>query len=77
MALDSRVAFKERALELGIDNDDLTALAAGGIGSFSEYAFCCAHQPGAQSDDLLFNHLGTKPAGASASNYRRLFFEWP
>jgi len=79
MALDSRVAFKERALELGIDNDDLTALAAGGIGSFSEYAFCCAHQPGAQSDDLLFNHLetilGTKPAGASASNYRRLFFE--
>ena len=79
MALDSKAAFKERALEIGISDTDLTALAAGGIATFSQLAFCCAYQPGAQSDDALFDHLesilGTKPSGADASCYRRMFFE--
>ena len=79
MALDSNAAFKERALEIGVTADEVTALATGGISTFSQFAFCCAYQPGAQSDDALFDHLenvlGTRPAGASASNFRRLFFE--
>ena len=44
-----------------------------------DFAFCCAYQPGGGSEDVLFNYLeeilGSKPVGASASNYRRLFFE--
>ena len=54
-------------------------LANGGIATFSQFAFCCAYQPGAQTDGPLFDHLelvlGTRPAGADASAYRRLFFE--
>ena len=79
MALDSRAAFKERALEVGISATDVTALSNGGIATFSQFAFCCAYQPGAQTDGPLFDHLelvlGTRPAGADASAYRRLFFE--
>ena len=77
MALDSRAAFKERALEVGISATDITALGNGGIATFSQFAFCCAYQPGAQTDGPLFDHLelvlGTRPGGADASAYRRLF----
>ena len=79
MALDSWAAFKERALEVGISSAEVTALANGGISTFSQFAFCCAYQPGAHSDGPLFDHLeqvlGTRPAGADASAYRRMFFE--
>ena len=65
--------------ELGISTAEVTVLANGGIATFSQCAFCCAYQPGAQSDGPLFDHLelvlGTRPAGAEASAYRRLFFE--
>lgn len=79
MALESEAAFKARASEIGISDEDISALKEGGINSHSRFAFCCAYQPGGGSEDVLFNYLeevlGTKPAGASASNYRRLFFE--
>ena len=79
MALESEAAFRARALEIGISSDDLDLLKTGGIKSFSSYAFCCSYQPGSASDDVLFeyleNVLGSKPAAADASNYRRLFFE--
>lgn len=79
MALDSKAAFKERALEVGITSTDLTALETGGIATYSQFAFCCAYSPGAQSDAPLLDHLehvlGTRPTGAGASSYRRLFFE--
>lgn len=79
MALDSEAAFKSRALEIGISEADFQLLRAGGVNSFSRYAFCCSYQPGGGNEDILFDHLesllGAKPAGAEASNYRRLFFE--
>ena len=79
MALESEAAFQARALEVGISSGDLTAWKNGGINSYSRFAFCCAYQPGSGNEDVLFNYLeevlGEKPTGASASNYRRLFFE--
>lgn len=79
MALDSEAAFQSRALEVGISSADVQALKTGGINSYSRYAFCCAYQPGSGNEDVLFDYLesilGAKPAGADASNYRRLFFE--
>ena len=66
-------------LEVGISEAEVTALANGGIATFSQFAFCCAYQPGAQSDAPLFDHLetvlGSRPSGADASAYRRMFFE--
>ena len=74
MALDSRAACKERSLEVGISEAEVTALANGGIATFSQFAFCCAYQPRAQSDAPLFDHLetvlGSRPSGADASAYR-------
>lgn len=79
MALESSAAFKARAKEIGISEADLNLLQAGGIDSFSRYAFCCAFQPGGTNEDVLFDHveaiLGSRPTNADASNYRRLFFE--
>ena len=79
MALDSEAAFQSGALEVGISSADVQALKTGGINSYSRYAFCCAYQPGSGNEDVLFDYLesilGAKPAGADASNYRRLFFE--
>lgn len=79
MALDSKAAFRERGLEIGLPVESLDALEAGGIASFSQFAFCCAYQPGSQNDDVLFDHLQTmladRATGATAAAYRRLFFE--
>ena len=79
MALDSKAAFQTRALEVGISQTDVDALAVGGVETYSQYAFCTSYQPGGASDSILFDHLetilGARPAAASASNFRRLFFE--
>ena len=79
MALDSKAAFQTRALEVGISQTDVDALAVGGVETYSQYAFCTSYQPGGASDSILFDHLetilGARPTAASASNFRRLFFE--
>ena len=79
MALDSKVAFHNRAREFGVSEADLTALDAVGVSTYSQYAFCCAYQPGGQNDGALFEFLeqalGARPAGGSAPAFRRLFFE--
>ena len=79
MALDSKAAFQLRASEIGISAEHIGLLETGGVASFSQFAFCCAYQPGNGNEDTLFDYLetilGVKPIGAAASNYRRLFFE--
>ena len=79
MALDSKAAFQLRAEEIGLTTDDIRAMEVGGIASFSQFAFCCSYQPGGSNEEALFEQLegvlGTKPTGAAASNFRRLFFE--
>ena len=79
MAVDSKVAFNNRALELGVSEEQLDALALAGITSYGTFAYCCNFQPG-QSDDtalttFLTNTLGTELTAATASKLRRLFFE--
>lgn len=67
------------AVEVGISSGDFELFKTGGINSYSRYAFCCSCQPGSGKGDVLFDYLesilGTKPTGADASNYRRLFCE--
>ena len=46
MALDSKVAFQARAIELGVSQADVAALEAKGITSYATYAYCCTFQPG-------------------------------
>ena len=79
MAIDSKVAFQNRALELGIDQNDLDVLETSGINSYAAYAYCCTYQPG-QNDDtalttFLATALGGPPNAAATTKYRRLFFE--
>eukprot|EP00435_Cladocopium_sp_Y103_P057714 s379_g20.t1 len=79
MAIDSKVAFQNRALELGVDQADVDALATAGINSYATYAYCSTYQPG-QNDDaaliqFLTDALGAAPNAAATSRFRRLFFE--
>ena len=79
MAIDSRVAFNNRAVELGISSEDIEALSTAGINSYATYAYCCNFQPG-QSDDtsltqFLTAALGAEPPAAAISKLRRLYFE--
>ena len=72
MAIDSRVAFNNRAVELGISSEDIEALSTAGINSYATYAYCCNFQPG-QSDDtsltqFLTAALGAEPPAAAISN---------
>jgi hypothetical protein len=57
MALDSKAAFQLRASEIGIQADAIALLETGGIANFSQFAFCCAYQPGSANEDALFEHL--------------------
>lgn len=79
MAIDSKVAFQNRALELGIDQNELDALDTSGINSYAAYAYCCTYQPGQNDDTALTNFLATAlggpPNAAATTKYRRLFFE--
>jgi hypothetical protein len=79
MAIDSKVAFQNRAAELGIEEADIEALADKGINSYATYAYCCTFQPGQTDDTALTNFLttalGAAPDAASSTRFRRLFFE--
>ena len=79
MAIDSKVAFANRALELGIAEAEIDALKGVNITSYATYAYCCNFQPG-QADDapltaFLTTTLGAEPSASVASKFRRLFFE--
>ena len=79
MALDSRVAFQQRAAQVDIPTADIDALEVAGIDTFAKYAFCSQYQPGAPDErpliEFLTNCLGGAPTEAMMSKYRRLFFE--
>jgi len=76
MALDSKVAFQSRPVELGISQVNVDALEAKGITSYATYAYCCTFQQGQVDDNALKDFLNdAAPDAASLSRYRRLFFE--
>ena len=79
MALDSKIAFQQRALQCGIAQAEIEHLEMAGIFTYAQFAFCSPYQPGALNDgpllDELENCLGARPQGAAAANFRRLFFE--
>ena len=79
MALDSKVAFLQRAAQIEISNQDIDALELAGVDTFAKYAFCSEYQPGQQDEKPLVNFLeaalGVAPTGESLGKFRRLFFE--
>lgn len=79
MALDSKVSFQQRAAQVFVPIEEVTRLEAASIDTFAKFAFCCNYQPRSQNDAPLLTYLetilGSKPEGAAALSYRRLFFE--
>ena len=79
MAIDSKVAFQNRAVELGIDQAEIDSLETAGIHSYATYAYCSTYQPGQNDDTALITFLtttlGGAPSAASTARFRRLFFE--
>ena len=74
MALDSKVAFLQRAAQIEISHQDIDALELAGVDTF-----CSEYQPGQQDEKPLVNFLeaalGVAPTGESLGKFRRLFFE--
>ena len=79
MALDSRISFRQRAIQIGVDSDDVDALQTSGIDTFAKYAFCSPFQPGSADEKPLLTFLeealGEAPNTDKMSKLRRLFFE--
>ena len=79
MAIDSKVAFQNRAVELGIEQAEIDALDDAGIHSYATYAYCSTYQPGQNDDTALITFLtttlGSAPSAAATTRFRRLFFE--
>ena len=77
--LDSHAAFKARALEIGLSQDVIELLKAGGVTSFGSYAFVTSYRPGQPDETPLIEAL-TKvmhraPSTEETIPLRRLFFE--
>ena len=79
MALDSKVAFQQRAGQIGLQVMEIDALELAGVDTFAKYAFCSPYQPGQGDEkplvDFLQETLGQLPGGESLAKFRRLFFE--
>lgn len=63
MASDSKVAFKNQALELGVTNEDIESLSAAEFVSYAIYAYCGIFRSG-QSDDSALTLFLTTALGA-------------
>lgn len=79
MALDSTVAFAQRAQQCGLPQESINKMREDGIATFAQYAFCCTYQPGGMDESSLFSRLkkalGSEVPSKDEANFRRLFFE--
>ena len=70
MALDSKAAFKQRAVEVGLTDEQVGQFETAGTTSFAKFAYCTAYQPGQSSDGLLLEFLpatfGQAPSATKA-----------
>ena len=53
MALDTKVAFLQRAAQIETPNQDIDALETAGVDTFAKYTFCSEYQPGQQDEKPL------------------------
>ena len=51
--LESTPAFKERALQIGMEQTVLDALLAAGVNTYGKLAFVCSSRPSSGNDDAL------------------------
>ena len=77
MALDSKVAFQQRALQIDFTTEEVDALELAGVDTFAKYAFCSQYQPGQQDEKPLvaFLEAALGEAPNDLAKFRRLFFE--
>ena len=50
MALDSKVAFQQRAIQIEFSTQEVDALELAGADTFAKYAFCSQYQPRQQDE---------------------------
>ena len=64
MALDSKAAFQERALVVGLSQANLASLSAVDVETYASFAYCTAYQPG-QGDETPFVNFLTRTFGGA------------
>ena len=74
-SLDSKAAFKERALAIGISPDHVEKFSAAGLDTFGSFAFSIPYHPTASDETALIKFVSDtlkgKVAPAVAACYRR------
>ena len=61
MALDSKVAFQQRAGQIGLQVMEIDALELAGVDTFAKYAFSSPYQPGQADEKPLVDFLQERP----------------
>lgn len=76
---ESKAVFEARALEIGVEKDDLEKLAEKGVATFGQYAFICPFAPGSTDEKLLIDALtellGEEVPPGKMIAFRRLYYE--
>ena len=79
VTLDSEAAFKERALKIGLSQDNVDALLVAGFKTFGAVAFAVSATPNAASEDEVKQWIrsvfGSLPSAHHLACVRRLHFE--
>ena len=79
--IESKPAFKQRCVQFGIPETEVTLLDTGGQATFGAFAFIIpfANKDSADADDKLKagveELLGVAPSSIQLARYRRLLFE--
>lgn len=76
---DSEAVFEGRCLQLGLSAAQMLQMKAGGMTTYSKFAWSCAYQPYQQDETnfltMLIKTFGSEPDQGSTSILRRIFAE--
>ena len=77
--VESRAAFRARALSIGLDGPTVDALVARGWATMGAFAFACSSTPGGAGPDRFLDEIGEPilrdRQHPQVASLRRLWFE--
>ena len=78
-SIESTAAFVSRAKTIGVSDDIIQAITAGGVATFGTFAFCCPYVPGNPDEgpfkEAMQSLLGREPNLGESAGLRRLYYE--
>jgi hypothetical protein len=79
VSIESNAAFNSRARAIGLSDEIIQAINAGGIATFGTFAFCCPYVPGQPDEEpfkiAMTTLLGREATLGESAGLRRLYYE--